>query len=54
MLQNVRFTAVTVSELLRKNQQEVKIPSTPRLGLKDMFYRLLYKIVKKYANIKTV
>ena len=54
MLQNVRFTAFTVSELLRKNQHGVKMPSTPRLWLKDMFYRLLDKIAKKQPNVKTI
>ena len=54
MLQNVKFTAFTVSELLRKNQHGVKMPSTPRLWLKDMFYRLLDKIAKKQANVKTI
>ena len=54
MLQNVRFTAFTVSELLRKNQHGVKMLSTPRLWLKDMFYRLLDKIAKKQANVKTI
>ena len=35
MLQNVRITTFTISELLRENKQEVKLPPTPtRLGLK--------------------
>ena len=36
MLQNAWVTACTVSELLRENQQEVKLPPfpPPRLGLK--------------------
>ena len=33
MLQHARVTAFTVSELLRKNQQGVKIHSPPRLRL---------------------
>ena len=35
MLQNARVTAFTVSELLRENEQGVKLPPThtPRLGL---------------------
>ena len=37
MLQNARVTAFTVSELLRENQQGVKLPlPQPRLGLKSM------------------
>ena len=40
MLQNVRVTVFTVSDLLRENQQgrewEVKIPHPPRLWLKPM------------------
>ena len=37
MLLNARVTAFTLSELLRENQQGVKLPSalTPRLGLKN-------------------
>ena len=31
MLQNTRVTAFTVSELLRENQQGVKLPSHPPL-----------------------
>ena len=54
MLQNLTFTAFTVSELLRKNQHGVKMLSAPRLWLKDMFYRLLDKIAKKQPNVKTI
>ena len=39
MLQNARVIAFTVSELLRENQQGVKLPPPlhpPRLGLRDI------------------
>ena len=40
-LQNIRVTAYTVSNLLRKNQQGVKLPSPPpRLGLRCGFNSL--------------
>ena len=35
MLKNARVTAFTISELLRENQQGVKLPSTSRLGLNN-------------------
>ena len=41
MLQNARVTTFTASELLRENQQGVKLPPTPpRLGLKKSMKRL--------------
>ena len=37
MLQNARVTTFTASELLRENQQGVKLPPTPpSLGLKKI------------------
>ena len=57
MLQNARDTALTVSELLRENQQRVKLPiPPPRLELKPEHDKLdidkLAKLdVNKLANV---
>ena len=37
MLQNEQVTALTVSELLRENQNGVKLRPPPRLGLMQSF-----------------
>ena len=43
MLQNARVTAFTVSELLKENQQGVKLPPPPpRLGLRNKFEPTLF------------
>ena len=51
MLQNAKVTAFTVSELLRKNQQGVKLPTPPlisvnisnKINLKRDMYMLGYQ-----------
>ena len=52
MLQNVRVTAFTVSELLREKQQGGGIilppPSPPRLGLSDC-KNLLFQLIRFYS-----
>ena len=46
MLQNARVRALTVSKLLRENQQRVKLPPySPRLGLR--FIEAQFKWKKK-------
>ena len=45
MLQNARITAFTVSELLRKNQQGIKLSPPPRLGWSP------YNTFHKFQNL---
>ena len=45
-----QVTAFTVSELLRENQQGVKLSPTPRLGLAKAHYFLSRVYTRLYIN----
>ena len=58
MLQNARFTVFTVSELIRENQQEIKIPCT-LIRVWRLFWNHYISVTVKYVqhiriNIYTV